>query len=58
METYEFIDEIVTVDGKAYICTNEEGYYVEITYTLDNDVDTMVYDNLSDCYSYAHTCIG
>ena len=58
MFAYEFVDEVETVDGKAYICTDEDGYFIEITYTHDNDVDTMTYENLSDCYTYARTCIG
>ena len=58
MFEYEFVDEIITVDGKAYICTCELGYFVEVTYTMDNDVDTMEYVELSHAYNYARTCIG
>ena len=57
-EAYEFVDEIVTCDGKAYICTCEYGYFVEVTYTMDNDVDTMEDKELRHAYSYARTCIG
>ncbi len=58
MFAYEFVDEIVTIDGAAYICTDEEGYFIEITYTLSNDIDTMIYEDLSDCYNYARASIG
>ena len=58
MFAYEFVDEVVTVDGTAYICTDDKGYFIEITYTMSNDVDTMIYEDLSDCYRYARICIG
>ncbi len=50
---YEFIDEIFTEVG-----TDQEKYYVEITYTFNNTINQVTYEDLSDCYQYVLVCIG
>lgn len=55
---YEFVDEIFTEVGTAYICTDQKKYFVEITYKLNNTMDQATYEELSDCYQYILVCIG